>query len=97
MLLERRDQFAFEESGQSPERDLLGTVLQRADSVLILGTVQPFEENQRLVAAQLEGHRIAVCCHSASFTDRTSILNCRRPCATQRHDERTRSASGRGR
>jgi len=49
VLLEWLNQLAFEEGWQVPQGRLLGVMLRRADSVLILVTVQPIEEGQRLV------------------------------------------------
>jgi hypothetical protein len=45
-------------------------VLRQADTILVLGTVQPFDENQGLVSAYLDDHTVAINDRSASITHR---------------------------
>lgn len=52
-------------------------VHRRADSILILGAVQPLEQNKSLIPAQMDYHVIALNWHLASIAHQPSIINCR--------------------
>jgi hypothetical protein len=81
VLLEGLNQRAFEKRRQVPERHLLGTVLRPADSTFVLGTMQPFKENQGLVSTQLDNHTVATNTIRRASPIGPAFLNCLRHCA----------------